>query len=82
MSKFLITVCAFGLLLSFASAQEGEEEFKAWKERLVKREINRYVPSGKMRTVWWLVGAYANCSPFTDTDDKETRAWNGRDCCV
>jgi hypothetical protein len=65
MSKFLLTtVCAFGLLLSFASAQEAEEELKAWKEGLVKREINRNVPSGKTWTVWWLAGAYADCSPM------------------
>jgi hypothetical protein len=73
MSKFLVTACAFGLLLSFASAQEAEEELKAWKEGLVKREINRNVPSGKMWTVWWLAGANAECSPWIDVEVRTTK---------
>ena len=74
MSKFLLTtVCLLGLLLSSASAQEGEEEFKAWKEKLVKRDITRYVPSGKTRPLWFLVGAYADCSPFTDIEARTTK---------
>ena len=61
MGKFLVTASALGLLLSFASAQDAEEEFKVLKEGVVKREINRNVPSGKTWNVWFLVGADDNC---------------------
>ena len=74
MSKSLLTVCAFGLLLSAASAQDAEEEWKAWKERSVlKREITRLVPSGKTRPVWFLSGAWAaDCSSW-DIEVRTTR---------
>jgi hypothetical protein len=52
--------------LSFASAQDAEEEFKALKEGVVKREINRNVPSGKTWTLWFLAGVDADCSPWRE----------------
>ena len=73
MRKFLLTVSALGLLLSFASAQDAEEETKAWKERLVKRDVTRYVPSGKTRTVWQLGGVYTDCSPWIDIEVRTTK---------
>jgi hypothetical protein len=73
MSKVLLTACALGLLLSPVFAQDPEEEFKAWKEGLVKREMNRNVPSGKTRTLWFLQGAYPDCSPWRDIEVRTTK---------
>jgi hypothetical protein len=57
-SKFLLTtVCAFGLLLSVASAEEAEKE-------LQKFEFTRWVPTGTKRTIWFLYGANPDCSPW------------------
>jgi hypothetical protein len=33
---------------------------------LVKREVNRNVPSGKTWTVWFLAGANADCVPWRE----------------
>jgi hypothetical protein len=80
MSKFLVTVCAFGLLLSFASAQEPSVKEptpdELWaKEGLRKSDVTRYAPSGKSRTVWFVHGANTDCSPMLgSTDVKTTKA--------
>ena len=47
MSKFLLTVSAFGLLLSSAFAQEWTKEERAAKTT----EFTRHMPAGKQRTL-------------------------------
>lgn len=60
MSKFLFTVCAFGLLLPFASAQEfTPEERQGGLQRL---EYTRHVPSGAKRTLEFLAAVNPDCS--------------------
>jgi hypothetical protein len=73
MSKLLLMVAAsIGLFLSSASAQDPEEELKVWNEKLVKREITRYVPSGKSRLVFFLGGADPDCSPWGSKTEVRT----------
>ena len=63
MSKFLLTVCAFGLLLSSASAQETLTDTELLRrDGLVKKHLQRFVPSGKSRMVGFFTGAHADCS--------------------
>jgi hypothetical protein len=63
MSKFLLTVCAFGLLLSSASAQGTLTDIELWRrDGLVKKDAPRFVPSGKSRMVGFFTGANADCS--------------------
>ena len=49
MSKFLLTVCAFGLLLSSAFAQEWTKEEQA--AGMKTTEFTRHIPAGKQRTL-------------------------------
>jgi hypothetical protein len=68
MSKFLLTtVCAFGLLLSVASAEEVEKE-------LQKLEFTRWVPTGTKRTIWFLYGANPDCSPWDLSEVRTTKS--------
>ena len=60
MSKLLFTVCAFGLLLSSASAQDWtKEEMAAGVQKL---EYTRHVPSGKTQTLWFAALLNSDCS--------------------
>ena len=63
MKKFLLTVCAFGLLLSSASAEGTLTDTELWRrDGLVKKHLQRFVPSGKSRMVGFFTGAQADCS--------------------
>ena len=62
MSRFLVTVCAFGLLLSFASAEEASVNESFVREGLKKTDLTRYVPSGISRTIWFVYAANPDCS--------------------
>ena len=72
MSKFLLTVTAFGLLLSSASAQEqwSKEEIEAGVKRF---EYTRHVPSGKPRTLNFHVFANPDCSTVEGMEIKKTQ---------
>jgi hypothetical protein len=60
MRKFLLTAYAFGLLLSFAFAQEySKEEIESGVQRL---EYTRHVSSGAKRTLDFLAIANPDCS--------------------
>ena len=75
MNKLLLTACALGLLLCSASAQEiRQDEREDWqKHGLVKRELTRYIPTGKSRTLWFLVGAQSDCTPWALADVRITK---------
>jgi hypothetical protein len=60
MRKFLLTACAFGLLLSSASAQEPNREETL--NGVQKFEFTRHVPSGAKRAIDFVYGAYPDCS--------------------
>ncbi len=63
MKTLLLTGCAFGLLLSSASAQETLTDTELWRrDGLVKKHWQRFVPSGKSRMVGFFTGANADCS--------------------
>jgi hypothetical protein len=65
MSKLLLTVCAFGLLLSFASAEEAPEG-------LQKGKLTRFVPSGMNRTIEFLYEAKPDCSAMDESIEVRT----------
>src|SRR5215831_14716489 len=64
MSKFLLTVSAFGLLLSSAFAQEWTKEERAAKTT----EFTRHVPAGKQRILDNFGYLNPDCTPIEDTD--------------
>jgi hypothetical protein len=68
MNKFLVTVCALGLLLSFASAEEASVR----DEALAKRNATRFVPSGIKRTLWFLYVLNPDCSPMEGSIEVRT----------
>jgi hypothetical protein len=71
MSKFLVTVCAFGLLLSSASAQEWtKEEIEAGVK---KSEITRHVPSGRSSPLRFLTALNPDCSIVEGYEFKITK---------
>jgi hypothetical protein len=70
MSKSVLTVGAFGLLLSFASAEEAPV---LKDEALTKRAATRYVPSGITRTLWFLYAAKPDCSLMGSTEVRTTK---------
>jgi len=72
MSKFLITVCAFGLLLSAASAQQQwtDEELR---EGVQRTEYTRQVPSGAKRTLENLGVLNPDCSVPEGYEAKVTK---------
>jgi hypothetical protein len=70
MSKLLLTICVFGLLLSSASAQEVSKQ----EDVLRKYDLTRYVPSGKSRTIRLIYGASPDCSPWSDIEVRTTKA--------
>jgi hypothetical protein len=70
MRKFMLAVCVFVLLLSSALA---EDALVKEPEALAKKAATRYVPSGIARTVWFLYGAYADCSPWDSIEVRTTK---------
>jgi hypothetical protein len=71
MSKFLLTVCAFGLLLSSAFAQEWTKEEQSTGQRTT--EYTRHVPAGKQRTLGNFGYLNVDCSLVEDTDTVITK---------
>src|SRR5262245_33481069 len=70
MSKFLLTVCAFGLLLSSAFAQEWtKEERQSGVQRL---EFTRHVSSGAKRTIEFVNAVNPDCSIPEGLEVKKT----------
>lgn len=71
MSKFFLTVIAFGLLSSVASAQEWSDDEK---EAGIKRlELTRHVPSGKQRTLNFYIFTNPDCSIVEGMEIKKTQ---------
>ena len=71
MSKFLITVCAFGLLLSSASAQQWTDEERA--AGLKRNELTRHVPSGQRRELQLLTFLNPDCSVMDGMEIRKTK---------
>jgi hypothetical protein len=71
MRKFLLTAGAFGLLLSFALAQEySKEEEGSGMQRL---EYTRHVPSGAKRTLRFATSVNPDCSVREGTEVRKTK---------
>jgi hypothetical protein len=66
MSKFLLTVSAFALLLSSAFAQEWTTEEKG--AGLKTTEFTRHIPAGKQRTLDNFGYLNPDCTLVEDTD--------------
>jgi hypothetical protein len=69
MSKFLLTVCAFGLLLSFAFAEEKSPEQHREEssqmlgvEGVQKMELSRVVASGTNQRIYFFYVVHPDCS--------------------
>ena len=69
MSKFLLTVCAFGLLLSFAFAEEKSPEQHREEsnqmlgvEGVQKMELTRVVTSGTNQRIYFFYAVHPDCS--------------------
>ena len=69
MSKFLLTVCAFGLLLSFAFAEEKSPEQHREEsnqmlgvEGVQKMELTRVVASGTNQRIYFFYAVHPDCS--------------------
>jgi len=69
MSKFLLTVCAFGLLLSFAFAEEKSPEQHRKEsnqmlgvEGVQKMELTRVVASGTNQRIYFFYAVHPDCS--------------------
>jgi hypothetical protein len=66
MNRFLIGVCSFGLFWSVASA----EEAPTLKDGAWRSESIRYVPSGKLRNVGFLMGVHSDCTPWNAAETE------------
>jgi len=65
MSKFLLTVCAFGLLLSFAFAEEkSPEQYREESNQIFgqKMELTRVVASGTNQRIYFFYVVHPDCS--------------------
>jgi len=69
MSKFLLTVCAFGLLWSFAFAEEKLPEQRREEsnqmlgvEGVQKMELTRVVASGTNQRIYFFYAVHLDCS--------------------
>ena len=84
MSKFLITVCAFGLLLSFAFAEEKSPEQQREESNQIlgqKMELTRVVASGTNQRIYFFYVVHPDCSSG-DINIRVTQAtgtWHSRD---
>src|SRR6516164_7075484 len=85
MSKFLLTVCAFGLLLSFAFAEEKSPEQQREESNqigLQKMNWTRVVASGTNQRIGFFYAVNPDCSASGDINihvTKTTRTRYGRD---
>lgn len=73
MNRFLIGACAFGLLWTVAAAEEAPTTTRnGWtlKEGVHRAERIQYVPSGKLRNVGFLMGAYPDCTPWNAAETE------------
>jgi hypothetical protein len=80
MSKFLITVCAFGLLLSSAFAQEKSPEQYREEQRHIfgiegmeTQTFNRIVASGAKQKIGFYVSLNPDCSATGDVNVRVTK---------
>jgi hypothetical protein len=78
--KTILSVLALSLLTSIASAQDAAKEPTdaevLAKEGVLKKEVKRFVPAGKTRTIWFLGGTQTDCTPWdlTAADAQTTKA--------
>ena len=80
MSKFLLTVCAFGLLLSFAFAEEKSPEQHREEsnqmlgvEGVQKMELTRVVASGIIERIGFFYAVNPDCSASGDINIRITK---------
>jgi hypothetical protein len=80
MSKFLLTVCAFGLLLSPAFAEEkSREQYREESshifgiEGLQKMELNRIIASGTKQRIGFFYALNPDCSASGDVNVRVTK---------
>jgi hypothetical protein len=72
--SLLSAVSAFGLLLSFASAEEASVNEQSFvREGLRKTDLTRYVPSGISRTIWFVYAANPDCSSQGSIEMRTTK---------
>jgi hypothetical protein len=79
MSKFLLTVCAFGLLSSSAFAEEksleqlDREGNRIWgTEGLQKYQLTRIVPSGANQRIQFITALNPDCTSSGDVNVRVT----------
>ena len=76
MSKFLLTVCAFGLLLSFAFAEEkSREQYREqnYQMGLQKMDWTRVVASGTDQRIGFFYAINPDCSASGDINIRITK---------
>src|SRR6266566_1870752 len=75
MSKFLLTVCAFGLLLSSAFAEEKSPEQHREESLFVQKKINwtRTVASGTNQRIGFFYAVNPDCSASGDINIRVTK---------
>src|SRR6516225_6799280 len=76
MSKFLLTVCAFGLLLSFAFAEEKSPEQHREESNQIfgqKMELTGVVASGTNQRIGFFYAVNPDCSATGDVNVRVTK---------
>src|SRR5215831_20506191 len=80
MSKFLLTVCAFGLLLSFAFAEEkSSEQYREEQSHIFGIEgveshtFSRVIASGAKQQIGFYVSLNPDCSATGDINVRVTK---------
>jgi hypothetical protein len=76
MSRFLLTVCAFGLLLSFAFAEEKSPEQHREESNQIfgqKMELTRVVASGTNQRIYFFYAVHPDCSASGDINIRVTK---------
>jgi hypothetical protein len=80
MSKFLLTVCAFGLLLSSALAEEkSQEQYREERshifgiEGLESQTLTRFVASGAKQRIGFYASLNPDCSATGDVNVRVTK---------
>src|SRR5215470_9114208 len=80
MSKFLLTVCAFGLLLSSAFAQEkSSEQYREQQSHIFGIEgqqshtFNRVIASGAKQRIGFYASLNPDCSATGDVNVRVTK---------
>jgi hypothetical protein len=89
MSKFLLTVCAFGLILSPAFAEEkSREQFREESNQIFgvegvqKLEVNRTIASGTKHRIGFYVSLNPDCSASGDVNIRVTKQPEHGTACV